>query len=101
VGKRKVILTAGEDKWEEASVVVVSAVLAMSSAGASGLDQLEAVSGAVAFPQRPRRSAACPGPSELERAEAELASAYRAILHLERVRHIGRLSIIMDELADP
>ena len=32
--------------------------------------------------------------------EAELASVYRATLHLERVRHIGSLSI-MDELADP
>ena len=82
-------------------MVVVSAAVAMSSAGASGLDQLEAVSGAVAFTLRPRRSVACPGPSELERAEAELASAYRATLHLERVRYIGGLSIIMDELADP
>jgi hypothetical protein len=101
LGKRKVTLTAGEDKWEEASVVVVSAAVAMSSAGASGLDQLEAVCGAVAFPQRPQRSVACPDPSELERAEVELASAYRATLHLERVRHIGGLSIIMDELAGP
>ena len=37
----------------------------------------------------------------VERAEAELASAYRATLHWERVRHIGSLSIIMDELANP
>src|SRR6266567_3060803 len=83
---------AGEE-WEEASAVVVVA----------GLDQLEAaaVSVAVASTLRPRRSVACPGPSELERAEAELASAYRATLHLERVRCIGGLSIIMDELANP
>ena len=98
MGKRKVALTAGEDKWEEASAAV-----AMSSAGASGLDQLEAeaVSVAVAFRQQPRRSVACADPLEWERAEAELASAYRATLHLERVRYIGGLSIIMDELADP
>ena len=91
-------LTAGEDKWEEASAAV-----AMSSAGASGLDQLEAeaVSVAVAFTQRPRRSVACIVPLEWERAEAELASAYRATLHLERVRYIGGLSIMMDESADP
>jgi hypothetical protein len=87
---------------KEASVVVVLAVAAMSSAGAAGLDQLEAeaVSVAVASAQQPRRSVACADPLEWERAEAELASAYRAILHLERVRRIGRLSI-MDELADP
>ena len=82
-------------------MVLLSAAVAMSSAGASGLDQLEAVSGAVAFTQRPRRSVACADPSELERAEAELASAYRVTLHLERVRYIRGLSIIMDELADP
>ena len=81
-------------------MVVVSAAAAVSSAGASGLDQLKAVSGAVAFPQRPRRSVARPDPSELERAEAELASAYRATLPLERARYIGGLPIIMDELAD-
>ena len=56
---------------------------------------------AVASTQQPRRSVARPDPLELERAEAELASAYRATLHLERVRHIGGLSIIMDESADP
>ena len=81
-------------------MVLLSAAVAMSSAGASGLDQLEAVSGAVAFRQQPRRSVACADPLEWERAEAELASAYRATLHLERVRYIGGLSIIMDELAD-
>ena len=55
---------------------------AMSSAGASGLDQLEAeaVSVAVASTQQPRRSVACADPLEWERAEAELASAYRATL---------------------
>jgi len=84
-----------------ASVVVVLTVAAMPSAGASGLDQLEAeaVSVAVASTQQPRRWVVRPDPLEWERAEAELASAYRAILHLERVRHIGGLSI-MDELAD-
>ena len=98
MGKRKVALTAEEEEWEEASAVV-----AMSSAGVSGLDQLEAeaVSVAVAFRQQPRRSVACADPLEWERAEAELASAYRATLHLERVRYIGGRSIIMDELADP
>jgi len=101
-GKRKVaIITAAAEEWEEASVVLVSAAVAMSSAGASGLDQLEPVSVAVASTQQPRRSVASADPSELERAEAELASAYRATLHLERVRYIGGLSIIMDELADP
>jgi len=90
------------EEWEEASVVVVLAVAAMPSAGASGLDQLEAeaVSVAVASTQQLRRSVACADPLEWERAEAELASAYRATLHLERVRYIGGLSIIMDELAD-
>jgi hypothetical protein len=75
----------------------------MSAAGAAGLDQLEAevVSVAVASAQRPRRSVACIDPLEWERAAAELASAYRATLQLERVRYIGGLSIIMDELADP
>ena len=82
-------------------VVLVSMAVAMSSAGASGLDQLEAVSVAVASTLRPRRSVACIVPLEWERAEAELASAYRATLQLERVRYIGGLSIIMDELADP
>ena len=90
MGKRKVALTAGEE-WEEALAVV------------AGRDQLEAavVSVAVASTLRPRRSVACIVPSEWERAEAELASAYRATLQLERVRYIGGLSIIMDELADP
>ena len=82
-------LTAAEEEWEEASAVV-----AMSSAGAAGLDQLEAevVSGAVASMQQPRRSVACKDPSEWERAEAELASACRII---------SGLSTSMDELADP
>jgi hypothetical protein len=81
---------------EEASAVVaVSAVVA-------GLDPLEAeaVSVAAASTQQPRRSVACTDPLEWQRAEAELASAYRATLQLERVRYIGGLSIIMDELAD-
>ena len=56
---------------------------------------------AVASTQQPRRSVAWADPSEWERAEAELASAYRATLQLERVRYIGGRSIIMDELADP
>ena len=80
---------------EEASAVVaVSAVVA-------GPDPLEAeaVSVPVASTQQPPRSVACADPLEWERAEAELASAYRATLHLERVRYIGGLSIIMDELA--
>ena len=73
----------------------------MSAAGAAGLDQLEAeaVSAAVASTQQPRCQVVRADPLEWERAEAELASAYRATLHLERVRHIGSLSI-MDELAD-
>jgi hypothetical protein len=85
---------------EEASVVVVLAVVATSAAGAAGLDQLEAVSVAVASRQQPRRSVVRADPLEWQRAEAELAWAYRATLHLERVRHIGSLCI-MDELADP
>ena len=84
---------------EKASVVVVLAVVATSAAGAAGLGQLEAVSVAVASTQQPRRSVVRKDPSEWERAAAELASAYRATLQLERVRHIGSLSI-MDELAD-
>ena len=82
-------------------MVVVLAVVAMSAAG---LDQLEAeaVSVAVASTQQLRRSVACADPLEWERAEAELASAYRATLHLERVRHIGgRRSTLMDELPGP
>ena len=78
-------------------------VVATSSAVAAGLDQLEAeaVSVAVASAQQPRRSVPRADPSEWDRAEAELASAYRATLQLERVRYIGGLSIITDELADP
>ena len=95
MGKRKVALTAEEEEWEEASAVV-----AVSAAGAAGLDQLEAVSVEVASTQQPRPSVVRKDPSEWERAAAELASAYRATLHLERVRYIGGLSIIMDELAD-
>ena len=78
-----------------------SAVVAVSAAGAAGLDQLEAVSVEVPSTQQPRRSVVRKDPSEWERAAAELASAYRATLHLERVRCIGGRSIIMDELADP
>ena len=98
MGKRKVVTIAA---GEEASGVVVSAVVAMSAAGAAGLDQLEAVSVEVPSTQQPRRSVVRKDPSEWERAAAELASAYRATLHLERVRYIGGLSIIMDEPADP
>jgi hypothetical protein len=77
-------------------------VVAVSAAVVAGLDQLEAeaVSVAVASTQLLRRSVACTDPLEWERAEGELASACRATLHLERVRYIGGLSIIMDELAD-
>jgi hypothetical protein len=87
---------------EEASAVVVLVVVDTPVEGAAGLDQLEgeAVSVAVASTQQPRRSVVRADPLEWERAEAELASPYRATLHLERVRHIGGLSIIMDELAD-
>ena len=80
---------------EEASVV------AMSAAGAAARGQLEAASVAVASTQQPRRSVVRADPLEWERAEEELASAYRATLQLERVRYIGGLSIIMDESADP
>jgi len=93
LGKRKVVaITVAEE---------ASAVVAVSAVGA-GLDPLEAeaVSVAVASTHQPRPSMACADPLEWERAEAELASAYRATLHLEHVRHIGGLSIIMDELAD-
>jgi hypothetical protein len=80
---------------EEASVV------AMSAAGAAARGQLEAeaVSVAVASTQQPRRSVVRADPLQGQRAEAALAC--RATLHWERVRHIGSLSIIMDELADP
>ena len=89
MGKRKVALTAEEEEWEEASAVV-----AMSSAGAAGLDQLEAevVSVAVASAQQPRRSGACADPLEWDHAEAELASACRII---------SGLSTLMDELPGP
>src|SRR5437773_12359335 len=73
----------------------------MSSAGASGLRQLEAVSVAVASTLRPRRSVACTVPLEWARAAAELASAYVVTLQLERVRYIGGLSIVMVESAEP
>ncbi len=78
-------------------MVAVPAVVVVA-----GLDQLEAeaVSVEVASTQQPQRSAVRADPLEWERAEAELASAYRATLHLQRVRHIGGLSTIMDELAD-
>ena len=87
---------------EEASVVVVLAVVDTAAAGAAARGQLEAeaVSVAVASTPQPRRSVVRADPLECQRAEAELASAYRATLHWERVRHIGSLSI-MDELADP
>ncbi len=83
-----VIITV-EEEWEEASVVV-----AMSSAGAAGLDQLEAevVSVAVASAQHPRRSVARADPSEWDHAEAELASACRII---------SGLSTLMDESPTP
>ena len=77
-----------------------SAVVAVSAAVAAGLDQLEAVSVAVVSTQQPRRSVVRADPLAWQRAAAELASAYRATLHWERVRHIGSLPI-MDELADP
>ena len=85
-----------------AEVEEASAVVAMSAAGAAARGQLEAeaVSVAVVSTQQPRRSVVRADPLECQRAEAELASAYRATLHWERVRHIGSLSI-MDELADP
>jgi hypothetical protein len=85
-----------------AEVEEASAVVAMSAAGAAARGQLEAeaVSVAAASTQQPRRSVVRADPLEWQRAEAELASAYRATLHWERVRHIGSLSI-MDELADP
>ena len=89
-GKRKVaIITAAAEEWEEASVVV-----AMSSAGAAGLDQLEAevVSVAVASTQQPRRSVARADPLVWDHAEAGLASACRII---------GGLSTLMDELPTP
>ena len=77
-------------------------MVAVSAAGVAGLDQLagEAVSVVVASTQQPRRSAVRTDPLEWERAEEGLASAYRATLQVERVRCIGGLSIIMDELAD-
>ena len=88
---------------EEASAVVVLAVVAMSAAGAAARGQLEAeaVFVAAASTQQPRRSVVRADPLEGQRPEAELPLACRATLHWERVRHIGSLSIIMDELADP
>ena len=84
---------AGEEEWEEASVVVVvSAVVAMSAAEAAGLDQLEAVSVAVASTQYRGRSVASADPLKWERAEAELASACRII---------SGPSTLMDELPAP
>jgi hypothetical protein len=84
-----VVITEEEEEWEEVSVVV-----AMSSAGAAGLDLLEAevVSVAVASAQRPRRSVARADPSEWDHVEAELASACRII---------SGLSTLMDELPGP
>jgi len=70
-------------------VAVVAAVVVVA-----GLDRLEAeaVSGAVASTQQPRRSVACKDPSEWDHAEAELASACRII---------SGLSTTMDELPGP
>jgi hypothetical protein len=85
---------------EEASVVVLVVVAMSAAVAALGQLEAEAVSVAVASTQQPRPSVVRADPLEWERAEAELASACRATLHLERVRHIGGLSI-MDELADP
>ena len=84
-----------------AEVEEASAVVAMSAAGAAARGQLEAeaVSVAVASTQQPRHSVVRADPLEWERAEAELASAYRATRQLERVRYIGGLLIITDELA--
>ena len=79
---------------EEASAVVAV------SAAVAGLGPSAAVSVAVASTQQPRRSVACTDPLEWQRAEAELASAYRGTRHLERVRCIGGLPTIMDKLAD-
>jgi hypothetical protein len=84
-----VALTAEEEEWEE-----VLAVVAVSAAGAVGLDQLEgeAVSVAVASTQQPRHSVVRADPSEWDHAEAELASACRII---------SGLSTLMDELPAP
>ena len=67
-------------------------MVAMSAAGAVGLDQSEAVSVAVASAEHPRRSVARADPSEWHHAEAELASACRII---------SGLSTLMDELPAP
>ncbi len=74
-------------------MVVVLAVVAVSAAGAAELDLSEAaaVSGAVASTQQVRCLVARADLLEWERVEAELASAYRVTLHLERVRHEQRL----------
>jgi hypothetical protein len=81
-----VVVITEEEEWE------ASAVVAMSSAGAAGLDQLEAVSVAVGSAQHPRRSVPRADPSEWDHAEAELASACRII---------SGLSTLMDELPGP
>jgi hypothetical protein len=84
-----VVAITAEEEWEEASAVVV-----MSSAGAAGLDQLEAevVSVALASAQRPRRSVARADPSEWDHVVEELASACRII---------SGLSTLTDELPGP
>jgi hypothetical protein len=66
----------------------------MSSAGAAGLDRLEAevVSVVVASAEHLRRSVARADPLVWDRAEAELASACRII---------SGLSTLMDELRAP
>jgi hypothetical protein len=81
-----VVVITEEEEWE------ASAVVAMSSAAAAGLDQLEPVSVAVASAQQARRSVARADPSEWDHAEAELASACRII---------SGLSTLMDELPGP
>jgi hypothetical protein len=81
-----VVVITEEEEWEEALAAV-----AMSAAGAVGLDQLEPVSVAVASTQ-PRRSVVRAGPSEWDHAEAELVSACRII---------SGLSTLMDELPGP
>jgi hypothetical protein len=84
-----VVITAEEEEWE-----VASAVVAMSSVVAAGLDRLEAqaVSVAVASTQQPRHSVTCTDPLAWDRAEAELASACRII---------SGLCTLMDELPAP
>ena len=67
-------------------------MVAMSAAGAAGLDQSEVVSVVVASTQQPRRSVARADPLVWDRAEAELGSACRVI---------SGLSTLMDELPGP